>query len=169
MPHHRATYRVERTPHEVFDVIGTNVYANHPKWEAEVVEIRPITPGPVRVGTEAVMVREERGRRSETTYVVTAFEPDRAIAFAHDHPAMTFALRFEVAPAGASATDLTVDVRVGLKGALKLATPMFALQLPRRTDRITNQTIALIEGRAATKPVLSPSVDASPAGAPGAA
>jgi len=155
VPHHRTTYRVDRTPHEVFDVIGTNVYANHPKWEAEVVEIRPITPGPIRLGSEAVMVRHERRGRSETTYVVTAFEPDRAIAFAHDHPAMSFAIRFEVAPSGGSTTDLTVDVRVGLKGAFKLATPLFMLQLPRQTDRISNQAIALIEGRAATQPVVT--------------
>jgi len=160
MPAHRATYRVNRTPHQVFDVIGTNVYANHPKWEAEVVEIRPITPGPVRLGSEAVMVRQERGKQSETTYVVTAFEPDRVIAFAQDHPAMSFALRFELAPAGTDASDLTIDVRIGLKGALKLAMPLFMLQLPGRTDRITREMIALVEGRSATQPVVSNPVEA---------
>jgi hypothetical protein len=160
MPAHHATYRVNRTPHEVFDVIGTNVYANHPKWEAEVIEIHPITPGPVRLGSRAVMVRQERGRRTETPYEVTAFEPDRAIAFAHDHPAMSFALRFELAPVGRSATDLTVDVRIGLKGLFRLATPLFMLQLPRQTDRITTEAIALIEGRSSAQPVVSQPAEA---------
>jgi hypothetical protein len=155
MPAHRATFRVNRSPHEVFDVIGTNVYANHPKWEAEVVEIRPLTPGPVRLGSRAVMVRQERGSRSETTYEVTAFEPDRAIAFAHDHPAMSFAMRFDLVPAGTDATDLTVDVRIELKGPMRLATPLFLLRLPRQTDRITGEAIALIEGRSSAQPVVS--------------
>jgi Polyketide cyclase / dehydrase and lipid transport len=160
MPAYRATYRIDRTPHQVFDVAGTNVYANHPRWESEVVEIRPITPLPVRAGSRAVMVREERGKRSETTYEVTTFEPDRAIAFRHDHPAMTFALRFELAPAGPSATDLTVDVRVELKGAFRLATPLFALQLPRRSDRIARQMVVLVEGRGPVQPVMSSPIEA---------
>ena len=160
MPRNHATYRIGRTPESVFDVIGTHLYENHPRWEAEVVEIRPLTPGPVRFGSRAIMIREEHGRRSESTYEVTAFEPRRAIAFRHLDGPMGFTLRFALAPLGDSATDLTVDVDMAPRGLLRLLTPLIALQLPRRTDRITRQMIALVEGRAATRPTVSGSAEA---------
>jgi len=160
MPRHHATHRIDRTPESVFDVIGTDLYENHPRWEEEVVEIRPLTPGPVRLGSRAVMVREEHGRRSESTYEVTSFQPGRAIAFRHLDGPMGFTLRLALAPVGDSATDLTVDVDMAPRGVLRLVTPLIALQLPGRTDRITRQMIALVEGRAATRPTVSGSAEA---------
>lgn len=142
-----ATYRLDRTPEEVFDVIGTHCYENHPRWEREVVEIRPLTPGPIGLGSRAIMVRQEFGRRSETEYEVTAFEPARRIAFRHPQASMLFELGMDLREAGASATDLTVHVRMEPKGALRLLSPLLALQLPRRSDRITRQMIGVVEAR----------------------
>ena len=34
------TRRVQRSAATAFDVIGTHVFENHPKWEPEVLEIR---------------------------------------------------------------------------------------------------------------------------------
>jgi len=145
MANYAATYRLKRTPAVVFDVIGTHCYENHPRWEPEVVEIRPMSPGPIGLGSRAVMVRAEYGHRSETEYEVTAFEPARRIAFRHPDASMSFELGFDLQPAGDSATDLTVHVRVKPHGRLRLLSPILALQLPRRTDRITRRMIALVE------------------------
>lgn len=147
MPTFEATYHVARTPEEVFDVIGTHCYENHPRWENEVIEIRPLTPGPIGLGSRAVMVRQEFGRRSEAEYEVTAFDPPRRIAFRHPQDAMLFELSFDLRAASNATTDLTVRVRMVPKGMLRLLSPLLALQLPRRTDRITGQMIELIEGR----------------------
>ena len=92
--------RVTRSAEDAFDVIGINVYDNHPRWEPEVVEIRRISHGPVGVGSRAVMVRRDYGRRREVLYEVTEFDPPRRIAFHHpkeststsastSHPSMT--------------------------------------------------------------------------------
>lgn len=62
---YEARRRINRPPDAVFDLIGTNVYDNHPSWESEVVEIRPLTEPPVQLGSRAIMVRREYGRRSE--------------------------------------------------------------------------------------------------------
>jgi hypothetical protein len=129
-------------------VIGTHVFENHPRWEAEVVEIRPITPGPVRLGSRAVMVRQEGRRRLETPYEVTRFEPDRAIAFRHDPGPIDFELRLQLRPVGEAETELTVDVEMVPHGALRLASPLMALQMPGRTDRITRRMVALVESGA---------------------
>jgi hypothetical protein len=146
MPHTRITNHIDRTPSQVFDVIGTHVFENHPKWETEVVAIRPITPGPIRVGSQAVMVREEHGRRSETPYEVTDFEPNRLIAFRHDTAAMGFALRFELTDGPTGGTDLSVDVTMTPHGVMRIASPLIALGLPGRTRRITAQMVALVDG-----------------------
>jgi hypothetical protein len=145
MATHDATYRLERTPAAVFDFIGTHCYENHPRWEPEVVEIRPLSPEPIGLGSRAVMVREEYGRRSETEYEVTAFEPARRIAFRHGDASMLFELGFDLRPAGDSATDLTVHVRMEPHGRLRLLSPILAVQLPRRTERITRRMIALVD------------------------
>ena len=145
MPKYAVTYRVGRTPDEVFDVIGIHCYENHPRWEREVVEIRPLTSGPIGLGSRAIMVRQDFGRRSETEYEVTAFDPPRRVAFRHPQDSMLFELSFDLAAADSSATDLTVHVRMEPKGAIRLLSPLLALQLPRRTDRITRQMIELVE------------------------
>lgn len=143
---YEARRRVRRSPAAVFDVIGTHVYENHPRWESEVVEIRRLTDGPVGVGSRAIMVRQEYGRRREAPYEVTEFIPDRTIAFQHLDGPMTFEIAFVLEPAGPAETDLTVKVRAQPKGAFRLLTPFIARTLPKTSERITGQMVELIEG-----------------------
>jgi hypothetical protein len=60
---------------------------------------------------------------------------------------MLFELGMDLRTAGASATDLTVQVRMEPKGVLRLLSPLLALQLPRQSDRITRRMIELVEAR----------------------
>jgi polyketide cyclase/dehydrase/lipid transport protein len=151
MPSWQHTYRVDRTPDQVFDVVGTNLFANHPRWEPEVEELRPLTDGPIRVGSRALMVRRDMGRRSEIVYLVTEFEPSRHVAVTHPDGPMAFDLRFDLAPAGQGATDFTVSVRMGGRGFARLLNPLIALQLPRRSDRLTRATVRVIESQTAPR------------------
>ena len=149
MPRFERTYRIDRPASEVFDVIGTRMYENHPKWEKEVVAIRPVTTGPIGVGSRAVMVRQDGRRRSEQVYEITAFETGRRITSIHPEGPMDFELTFDLAPAGDSATDLTVRVRMAGRGALRLLNPMIGLQLPARSDRISRSMVAVVEAETA--------------------
>jgi hypothetical protein len=139
---------VRASADDAFDVIGTNVHLNHPKWEKEVLSIRKLTPGPVQAGTRAVMVRKEMGRVSESAYEVSEFVPGRLIAFAHPQDALDFGLRFELAPTGDSSCDLTVAVSAQPKGAMRLMEPLMRLAFPSRSRRITDSMIAVIESMA---------------------
>jgi hypothetical protein len=139
------TSTVNASAEAAFDVIGTNVMTNHPKWEKEVQAIRPITTGPVGVGTRAVMVRREMGRTRESEYEVTEFVPGRSIAFAHPQDALGFTLRFELDPVDATACRLTVDVAAHPRGALRLMEPVMRLAFPARSRRITDAMIGVIE------------------------
>lgn len=136
---------VRRSVEEVFDFVGTRYFENHPRWEREVVEVRRLTDGPIGVGSRALMVREEYGRRSEAPLEITAFEPSRTIAFRHVDRPMLFDLALLMEPAGAASTDLSVHVRVGLRGRYRLLTPMFAFNLPRVGMRIMRTMVELIE------------------------
>jgi hypothetical protein len=102
-------------------------------------------PGSIGLGSRAIMVRREFGRRSEAEYEVTRFEPGRRIAFRHPQDSMLFELGFDLQAARATGTDLTVNVRMQPKGIFRLISPLFALQLPRRSERITRRMIELIE------------------------
>jgi hypothetical protein len=145
MPKFKRTYRVARPVDEVFDVIGTHLYENHPRWEREVVAIRPLSDGPVRVRSRAVMVREEYGRRSEGTYEITAFEPGRLVAARHLDGPMDFDLSFGLAPVDGASCDLTVTVNMSFRGRLRPLSPLLGIQLPARSDRISRSCVALIE------------------------
>lgn len=141
----RRTSTVRASVGEAFDVIGTNVTSNHPRWEKEVQSIRTLTPGPIGVGTKAVMVRKEMGRVHESEYEVTEFVPGRSIAFRHPQDSIDFALRFELTPIDDAACELTVEVAARPKGVLRLLEPVMRFGFPRRSRRITDAMVAVIE------------------------
>jgi hypothetical protein len=150
MIRHHQEIQVHRSVGEVFDFVATNSYDNHPRWEREVVEIRRITDGPIRVGSRAVMVRREFGRTSETEYEVTELEHNRRIAFQHCTPQMDFDIAFTFLPEG-EATRLAVDVQAQPHGALRLNSPLMRFQMPRTGRRIMKQLRELLE-----EPAISP-------------
>ncbi len=65
---------IRRPPQAVFDVVGHHHWRNHPRWDPNVIEITPITAGPIDVGSRA-RVRRKRGAGDEILEVI-AFEPD---------------------------------------------------------------------------------------------
>jgi hypothetical protein len=148
MPTFKRTYRVARSADEVFDFIGTHLFENHPRWEREVVAIRPLTEGPIRVGTRAVMVRQEYGRRTESTYEITAFEPGRLVAARHLDGSMDFDISFGLAHVDVSSMDLTVDVSMAFRGRMRPLSGVLAPQMPGRSDRIARSMITLVEAEA---------------------
>jgi len=64
---------------ELFQYIGAGLFDNYPKWSPEVKELEQITLGPVQLGTEGRQVRVDQGRRSESKFKISAFEPGQRI------------------------------------------------------------------------------------------
>lgn len=60
---------------ELFHYVGNHLFDNYPKWSPEVQELQQLTSGPVTVGTEGWQMRIDQGRRTESKFRVTAFEP----------------------------------------------------------------------------------------------
>ena len=66
---------VERPASEIFPYLGEGLFENYPKWSPEVKELEQITPGPVKLGTEGRQVRVDQGRRTESRFKISAYEP----------------------------------------------------------------------------------------------
>ncbi|MGG7054042.1 SRPBCC family protein [Nitrosomonas sp. ANs5] len=61
---------------ELFRYIGKELFRNYPKWSPEIKALEQITPGPVGLGTEGRQVRIDLGHRTESRFIISAFEPD---------------------------------------------------------------------------------------------
>ena len=70
---------IHRPPAEVF-AFATD-WDKYQLWEAEVLESRQLSAGPMGVGTTYRHVARFMGRRLETEGVVTAYEPNQRLCF----------------------------------------------------------------------------------------
>lgn len=71
---------VECPANEIFQYLGEGLFENYPKWSPEVKELEQITPGPVKLGTEGRQVRVDQGRRTESKFKVSTYEPGVRLA-----------------------------------------------------------------------------------------
>ncbi len=63
---------IQRPPDVVFNFVAREHWRNHPRWDPNIVEIIPLDPGPIRVGSRA-RVRRKSG---EGLLEVLECEPD---------------------------------------------------------------------------------------------
>jgi hypothetical protein len=77
----KASTIIHKPADHVFQFIGENFFENYPKWSPEVIELKALSEGPVGIGTLAKQTRIDHGHRSESTFRVTHFEPNKRIIF----------------------------------------------------------------------------------------
>ncbi|MGF1562088.1 MAG: SRPBCC family protein [Geminicoccaceae bacterium] len=77
----RASAVIQSPPETVFQYIGVDFFTNYPKWSPEVVELNQLSDGAMGVGMLARQVRTDQGRRIESKFEVTAFEPHKQLVF----------------------------------------------------------------------------------------
>jgi hypothetical protein len=77
----KADTKVKSPCEDVFSFVGADFIKNYPRWSPEVVELESLTDGDVKVGTMCRQVRIDQGRRSESTFKVTIFQPGKRICF----------------------------------------------------------------------------------------
>ena len=77
----RASIVVECSAVEVFQFIGDNFFQNYPKWSPEVLELKQITPSPVKIGTIVQQVRIDAGHRYEGNFKITVYERSSRLGF----------------------------------------------------------------------------------------
>jgi len=77
----KASTVINKPVDEVFHFISDEFFENYPKWSPEVVELKPLTEGPLRLGTLARQVRIDHGHRTESTFRVTDYQPNKRLGF----------------------------------------------------------------------------------------
>ena len=60
-----------------FDFVGHGFFRNYASWCPQVVELEPLSDGPVRPGVTGRQVTLDQGIRSETTFEITTFGPPK--------------------------------------------------------------------------------------------
>jgi len=77
----QASTLIAKPANQVFDFIAVDFFRNYQRWSPEVVSLEPESQGPVRVGTTCRQVRIDQGRRTESTFRVSGFEPAKRVDF----------------------------------------------------------------------------------------
>jgi hypothetical protein len=104
-----ATELIQLTPHKVFQFVAVDFFENYPRWSPEVVSLQQLSAGPVGVGTTGRQVRIDHGRRTDATFRVSAFEPEKQITF--EGISEPFAISYRLDDAG-DGTRLTFELEL---------------------------------------------------------
>jgi uncharacterized protein YndB with AHSA1/START domain len=137
---------IARPPRAVFDFVATHYFQNHPKWDPGVLEMTQMSPGRVRTGTTARVVRRQGGGQVEGTATVTEYDPDRSAAWEVRFGPFILNQRAEFTPEqGGAATRLRLAIKTRASGPMRLLVPLLRGRF-RRTMEHSLATIAnLIE------------------------
>jgi uncharacterized membrane protein len=119
---------IRRPVEEVFAYVSDLTHS--PDWQAQLVEARKLTDGPVGVGTRYAFVRQFMGRKIEAANEFVAHEPNRKVQFRFASGPMPGqgTYLFEATPDG---TKLTSTVELEPGGLSRLAAPLIASSLRR--------------------------------------
>jgi hypothetical protein len=90
-----STIMISRSVEAVFDFVAVGFFQNYPRWSPEVIELRSLSPGPMRVGTVGQQVRVDYGKRHAAMFRVTDFACCRRIAFEGLTSPFTIDYRFD--------------------------------------------------------------------------
>ena len=115
---------IDAPPSEVFRFVATEHFQNHRRWDPAVLEMTQTSPGPMRRGTTARLVRSDGGRRTEGVVTVTRFEPDRAFATVVEFGPFRLHQQAICSPEATGGTHLTLVIDTHATGPLRLLLPM---------------------------------------------
>ena len=76
----KASTIIHRPVDEVFEFIAVQFLSNYPRWSPEVVKLEQISKGPIEKGALLKQARVDHGHKSESTFRVTDYEPNRRFA-----------------------------------------------------------------------------------------
>jgi uncharacterized membrane protein len=136
---------INKPPEEVFDYVSD--VGNFPQWMAHTLEVRKDTAGPPQRGDRFTVAIKSVGRRFETPYERTSYNPnlrytDRAVG--GPIPNQRWNYTFEEVPGG---TRLSRAVEAESGGILKLLEPLQKRAVKRQLRKDLQSLKDLLEAR----------------------
>ncbi len=136
------TVEIGRDPAEVFAFVTDP--ARYPSWQPSLVEVRPGSAGPLRLGSEATEVRRFMGREVETTWTCVEHRPNRRSAIESEDGPVPFRGTFDIEEA-AGGTRFTWTVETW-GAASRLGGPLVGRTTRRELAENTRRLKELLEG-----------------------
>ncbi|MCF7967645.1 MAG: SRPBCC family protein [Methylococcaceae bacterium] len=66
---------------DVYQFVAEDFFENYPRWSSEVIDLKKLSDGPLKVGSLMRQIRVDHGRKSDSTFRITDLLPDSRIAF----------------------------------------------------------------------------------------
>ncbi len=120
------TITIQRQVHDVFAYLAR--FENIPQWNYAISETRPVTPGPVGVGSKYAQHRTVP-TDGEESFEVTGYQPDRMLSIKGVFGPLPTEATYTLEGVGDGATALTNVMRVEPKGLSSLLAPLAAPRL----------------------------------------
>lgn len=94
----------------VFNFVGHGFFENYSKWCPQVVELEPLSGGPVRAGLTARQVTLDRGIRAESIFEITAFGPPKILGIKGVSEPFKSSYEFKAQSAAATEVAFTFEL-----------------------------------------------------------
>jgi carbon monoxide dehydrogenase subunit G len=137
------TVEIDRPREEVFAFVTDP--ANYPRWQPSLVEVRPHSRGPLRLGSEATEVRRFMGREVESTWTCVEHEPDERSAIQADDGPVPFKGTFVLEALGARTRFRWIVETWG--AAARLGGPLVGRTTRRELEQNSARLKELLEGQ----------------------
>ena len=139
----QASTLIARPAEQVFNFVAVDFARNYKRWSPEVVSLESKSQGPVRVGTTCRQVRIDQGRRTESTFRVSRFEPGNHVEF--EGMSNPFRVSYELAPT-ADRTRLTFTFELSrLELSMRPLEKLIRIALQEGAERVVRNIKELIE------------------------
>ena len=139
----QASTLIARPPEQVFTFIAVDFLKNYRRWSPEVIYLESKSTGPIRVGTTCRQVRIDQGRRTESTFRVSRFEPEKRVDF--EGTSNPFRVSYQLDPA-AEKTRLTFTFELSrLELFMRPFEKLIRIAMAEGAERVVRNIKRLIE------------------------
>ncbi|MGI9211660.1 MAG: SRPBCC family protein [Methylococcaceae bacterium] len=108
----KASVVINKPVHDVYHFVSDGFFDNYPRWSPEVVELKALSQGPVKLGTMAKQVRVDHGHKSESTFKVSDHLPNQRVCFTGVSNPYTCLYEFEIRTGSDDTTRVTFTFEI---------------------------------------------------------
>jgi uncharacterized protein YndB with AHSA1/START domain len=141
--HFQIAVTIDRPVKDVFEFLAE--FENIPRWNYAIVETRQTSDGQVGVGTTYRQVRSVPSR-SEETFEVTEFEPNRRLAIRGGFGPLEGTMTYELEPEDGG-TRVTNSAQLEGRGLARLAAPLASGRISEAVSENLTTLKHLLESR----------------------
>jgi carbon monoxide dehydrogenase subunit G len=145
MAHYRAALETQRPREDVFAYLSD--FSTTAEWDPGVLRAERLNGAGVDEGSEFRLVAQFLGRKTSLTYRIVEYDPPHAVTFLGENSTVISRDRITFEPTP-SATRITYDADLALKGPLRIADPLLTLAF----SRVGDQALAGLKRTLAKRP-----------------